>query len=82
MEDICNELFGLGGSGDQAAADSTAGASSSGQQQTNDEFFKTLSFYDEDDDPLDLPFESLFDSSNVPTECRQPNQAPDPSLDH
>ena len=43
MEDICNELFGLGGSGDQANADSTAGASSSGQQQTNDEFFKTLS---------------------------------------
>ena len=79
MEDICNELFGLGSSAaaPQASAESSAGdAASSGQQQQNEDFFKTLSFYD-DDDPLDLPFESLFDANNVPTEfSQQPNQAP------
>ena len=29
------------------------------------DFFKTLSFYDED--PIDLPFESFFDSDNTQT---------------
>ena len=79
MEDICNELFGLGSSAAAPQA-SAEGATSSGQQQ-NEDFFKTLSFYD-DDDPLDLPFESLFDSNNVPTEfSQQPSQAPPPSID-
>ena len=33
--------------------------------EENKDFFKTLSFYDED--PIDLPFESFFESEPTPT---------------
>ena len=66
MEDICNELFGLGSSAaaPQASAASSAGDATSSGPQQNEDFFKTLSFYD-DDDPLDLPFEDInYDDPN------------------
>ena len=91
MEDICNELLGLGGpedgasstmsghSGNYTESTSVGSQQQNSGQETNNEYFKTLSFYD--DDPMDLPFESLFDSvpaaptsenGSVPSEFSQP----------
>ena len=87
MDEICSEIFGLDGIIDEDGDGVTTTANNEEnnvQNNTNNQvqngakndFFQTLSFYD--DDPMDVPFESLFDSvpsgtdnSAVPSEFTQ-----------